>query len=141
MFKFPAGWPEVKGQRFCRRFRKQTFKCTFQFFKNWFIPVSDMCNTKKLHVSKGAQMETEVCVKASRENSWRAVIDTRKLKVASPSEFGKVKKQHSRGRLSFFPSFFYFPFCFPLVRCHFKNKPTKKCYCAERMSAGYNGAA
>lgn len=58
-------------------------------------------------------METEVCVKASRENSWRAVIDTQKLKVASPSEFGKVKKQHSRGRLSFFPSFFLFPFLFP----------------------------
>lgn len=24
------------------------------------------------------------------------------------------------------------------MRCHFKNNPTKECYCAERMSASYN---
>lgn len=34
--------------------------------------------------------------------------------------------------------FIYIYFSFPLVRCHFKNNPTKKCYCAERMSASYN---
>lgn len=64
-----------------------------------------MRNTKKTGCVKTTQMESEVCVMAPRENSWRAIIDMQKLKVASPSEFGKVKNNRA---VTGFRSFFLF---------------------------------
>lgn len=57
-------------------------------------------------------------------------------KVASPWEFRRWKTPQSNW-VFLFLLLYLFLFS-PLVRCHFKNKPTKECYYAEGMSAGYN---